>query len=455
MVDSELRNINPNSGFIVTSTEYISDLQRKTLDLLYQPIIGPVAYALFNILWRMEFDNDKFQIKNNFELLSLLNIDLSQLYDARVKLEGSGLLKTYIQETESLNKIYVYKLFPPLNARAFFKDDLLSVTLLQIIGEKQYYALGTKLIKKVYDDDNMKDISKNFLDVFVVKKNDLSNTPNVTKKIRANFSNQNDTKQQVVRDVKDFDFNLLLDILGQSYVNLDSVKKSHDLILSEHLLYGIDEISISRLIEKATNISTNILDVNKFKLLVSRQFERANNANANALQTVTKSDDIKLNAAEQSLVKSASFYSPINFLIKLKGANKGYISANEEKTLRDLVHRMVLPKEVINMITYHILVDQDHASLNKSLVDTIANDWAKHDISNAAEAIKYIRNRKDSIKNKFNKKSFNKNNNRKQIKESLPEWARDDYNPHKDSKPIDKDKKRQLELELEELDNNQ
>ncbi|MCK8606631.1 DnaD domain protein [Apilactobacillus ozensis] len=453
MVDGEWRKISPNASFIVTATDYISDLQRKTLDLLYQPIIGQTAYALVNILWRMESDNEKFQIKNNFELLSLLNIDLSEFYDARVKLEGAGLLKTYVQATDSLNNIYVYKLFSPLDVKEFFKDDLLSITLLQMIGEKQYYDLGTKLIKKVYSSNDLKDISKNFLDVFVVKKDDLANTPDVTKKIRSSLSDDNNTKHKIVNDVKDFDFNLLLDILSQSYVNLDSVKKSHDLILSEHLLYGIDEISTSKFVEKATNINTNNLDVNKFKLLVSRQFD---NVKLNKVpKKASKDETVKLSSVERGLVKSADFYAPIDFLYQLKKLNKGYVSSNEERILRELVHRMILPKEVINMITYHILIDQGNASLNKNLVDTIANDWAKNNISSAAGAIEYIRNRK-STQTKSYKKSFSihKNSNIKQIKESLPEWARDDYNPRKNNKPIDKNKKRQLELELEELDNN-
>lgn len=226
MVDGEWRKISPNASFIVTATDYISDLQRKTLDLLYQPIIGQTAYALVNILWRMESDNEKFQIKNNFELLSLLNIDLSEFYDARVKLEGAGLLKTYVQATDSLNNIYVYKLFSPLDVKEFFKDDLLSITLLQMIGEKQYYDLGTKLIKKVYSSNDLKDISKNFLDVFVVKKKmTLLILLMLLKKIRSSLSDDNNTKHKIVNDVKDFDFNLLLDILSQSYVNLDSVKK--------------------------------------------------------------------------------------------------------------------------------------------------------------------------------------------------------------------------------------
>ncbi|WP_054657220.1 DnaD domain protein [Apilactobacillus ozensis] len=273
------------------------------------------------------------------------------------------------------------------------------------------------------------------------------------KKIRSSLSDDNNTKHKIVNDVKDFDFNLLLDILSQSYVNLDSVKKSHDLILSEHLLYGIDEISTSKFVEKATNINTNNLDVNKFKLLVSRQFD---NVKLNKVpKKASKDETVKLSSVERGLVKSADFYAPIDFLYQLKKLNKGYVSSNEERILRELVHRMILPKEVINMITYHILIDQGNASLNKNLVDTIANDWAKNNISSAAGAIEYIRNRK-STQTKSYKKSFSthKNSNIKQIKESLPEWARDDYNPRKNNKPIDKNKKRQLELELEELDNN-
>ncbi|CAI2593013.1 hypothetical protein AKUG0417_06520 [Apilactobacillus kunkeei] len=56
------REVAPLSKFILLADDDLSDLQRTSLDVLYQPIIGVLPYALINNFWRMS--HEKRHIKH-------------------------------------------------------------------------------------------------------------------------------------------------------------------------------------------------------------------------------------------------------------------------------------------------------------------------------------------------------------------------------------------------------
>jgi replication initiation and membrane attachment protein len=446
------RQINPQSQFILIAENDISDLQRVSLDTLYQPIIGSLAYTLINVLWRMRQAN-RFHTKpySNFDLLSTLNIDIKTLYNTRLRLEAAGLMKTFVKNGDTNQAEYVYRLISPLDYRGFFQDDLLSVTLLQSIGENQYINLVKSLVPSSMDLSGYQDVSKNFLEVFNVKQSEFTQTPEVINQVNLNVKSDTGTVTPDVIFDDDFDFNLLITMLEKSFVNIDDVKKSAHLIQVEHQLYGIDEIETSRLIEKATNLVNNVFDPNKFKMLVSRQFQQTqihplqidenNLADDNSVQS-------KLNHKELQLSQSAKKYAPVAFLEGLKKGKGGFVHSNEERLLSEFINRHLLNTEVINMISYHILVDQEKASLNKNLFDTIADNWSQNKISTAEQAIKFISDRKKqktSSQQKYTKKYKN------HVKENLPDWAQDDYQNHKATNKVDKKKQQALADKIKNL----
>lgn len=428
----EWRNISPQDNFILTSDYFISDLERKALDILYQPIIGINAYALINNLWRM-YERDKdFELHVNFELLAYLNIDIQAFYEARLKLEGAGLVKTYVND----NHRYVYKLIKPLDINQFFSDDLLSVTLLQTIGENRYEDIVNDVITDNYDLEKYNDISKNFLQVFHIKSSELSNTPKDVNEAKSLVVNSTKPGTNDVNSDDDFDFSLVLSILEQSFVNISDVKKNHHLIQSEHLLYGINEPEMARFIEKATNVNNNVFDPNKLKLLVDRDFANNNvNLNEDNRKSYVANDDNNLNQGEKQIVNMAKEFSPLDFLQGLKKQVDGFVHDNEIRTIRDVMDVSVLKPEVINMVTYHIIIDQKKSGLSRNLFTTIADNWSQKGIRTAEDAISEIRNRK---KTSDEKKREHKRSYRKPIKEELPDWAKN--NDAKDNS-VKKDKK--------------
>ncbi|KPN79591.1 hypothetical protein RZ56_02580 [Apilactobacillus kunkeei] len=449
------REVNPLSKFILLADDDLSDLQRTSLDVLYQPIIGVLPYALINNFWRMSHEKKTHQAHSHFETLSYLSVDMKSFYEARLRLEAAGLMKTYIKTNANDEKDYVYRLISPLSVNDFFMDDLLSVSLLQVIGEDRYVDLYNEFIRPGFDLSEYKDVSKNFLQVFNIRDSEVTNTPKTVAKVKASIEGNRDdvSSGPVIERSNDFDFNLLLDMLNQSYVNTTDVKKNINLINSEHQLYGIDEIEMAKLIEKATNVTNNIFDPNNLKILVSRLFQ-SNAANVShqtkKVNSSIESNTNDLNAQEKQLIKSASEYAPIEFLNYLKTAKGGYVHSNEERMISDLVARQILKPEVINMIVYHILIDQEKSGLNKNLFEAIADNWSQNNVTDASMAITFIKNRQKEL-SKPRKPRFN-NNRKMTVKETLPDWAKDNEKPKEYGK-VNEDKKKELEARIQKIRN--
>lgn len=449
------REVNPLSKFILLADDDLSDLQRTSLDVLYQPIIGVLPYALINNFWRMSHEKKTHQAHSHFETLSYLSVDMKSFYEARLRLEAAGLMKTYIKTNSNDEKQYVYRLVSPLSVNDFFMDDLLSVSLLQVIGEDRYVDLYNEFIRPGFDLSEYKDVSKNFLQVFNIRDSEVTNTPKAVAKVKDSIKENHDdvSSGPVIERSNDFDFNLLLDMLNQSYVNTTDVKKNINLINSEHQLYGIDEIEMAKLIEKATNVTNNVFDPNNFKILVSRQFQ-SNTANVShqtkQVNNSTEANVNDLNAQEKQLIKSASEYAPIEFLNYLKTAKGGYVHSNEERMISDLVARQILKPEVINMIVYHILIDQEKSGLNKNLFEAIADNWSQNNVTDASRAVTFIKDRQKEL-NKPRKPRFN-NNRKMTVKETLPDWAKDNEKPKEYGK-VNEDKKKELEARIQKLRN--
>ncbi|WP_054654987.1 hypothetical protein [Secundilactobacillus silagei] len=71
----------------------------------------------------------------------------------------------------------------------------------------------------------------------------------------------------------DFDFGLLSELLKRSYIDLTDLQQYRQLIINEHLLYGIDETEMARYIGDATNLATNKLDATQFKRTVAAAYQ--------------------------------------------------------------------------------------------------------------------------------------------------------------------------------------
>ena len=101
----------PADVYTVVNQTILTEIDKKILISLYEPIIGPTAVSLFLTLWS---DLDKNEIisrdYNHHHLMTILKAsNINNILEARTSLEAVGLVKSYIKKNDNVNE-YLYEL---------------------------------------------------------------------------------------------------------------------------------------------------------------------------------------------------------------------------------------------------------------------------------------------------------------------------------------------------------
>ncbi|WP_203642762.1 replication initiation and membrane attachment family protein [Levilactobacillus andaensis] len=416
-MEDSWHQLKPKAGFTVRVNGRISDLSWQTLTQLYQPIMGPSAAGLFSALFWLP---NRGTYQRHTTLLAAMSLDLEHFYEARIRLEATGLLTTKVTTQDDLMG-FIYELHAPLAPAAFFKDDLLSVQLLGVIGEEMYQQLISTNMPTVAPLANEKDVTKNFLEVFHVDGQELNDLPTAITNGRQRLTKAPKSPVLSANDEPEFDFKLLGEILEHSFIDTRAVQANRQLLLTEHVTYGLDEVTMARYVGEATDLATNQFDAEAFKRIVAQHFgqPRRGVAPVKATPTPAATTTGTPTSAEQALIKVATATAPAVFLQAIKQKNGGFVTDGEQRIVRDLVSRQLFPEAVLNLMIYHVLVDEDKPTLNKNLLDTIANDWSKAKVNTPQLAIQKIRERQRAASQP--RKSRNR---QPTVKETLPDWAK-------------------------------
>ena len=157
----------PADTYIVKNCTVLNSESRIVLTKLYQPVIGSTAITLYLTLW----DNlDTSQIisteNTHHNLMAITRLKLEDILDAREKLEGIGLIKTYLKKGSVNN--YIYELYSPLDPKEFIENPILSVTLESNIGTKEYEKVVKYFSLPKINLQGYEDISCSFSDTFEI-----------------------------------------------------------------------------------------------------------------------------------------------------------------------------------------------------------------------------------------------------------------------------------------------
>lgn len=446
-----LDKLTPDTKYLVINAHINRSLDHSVLTNLYQPIIGEKAIALYNLLWSMSLDDhNQLVLHKHYEIQSMLNCKIENLVAIRKQLEAVKLISTLISSEKK--DVLIYSLNLPLSAEQFLRTDILSIILLGKVGNETYQQIVDRLVAPTPNLGETTDISAKLLDLFNVPQNLVKTIPGAVneakqKVVRANASVD---KSDFEPDSQHFDFRLLLSMLENSYVDVNSVKAARDLIMSEHLLYGIDEIQLAKLIQKATNLSTNELNQPQLKAIIADSFNK-HQADTIDHQPVSSEPDQSTsksaNNPTEQLISISKELAPVAFLEQIKKQKHGIVTSGEQRTLSELVNLRVLPNEVINILIYYLLVEENRSTLNKNLMSTIADDWSQHNIVDARKAIAEIKQRPVMLKKKAEQRAAKYKQRKVNVKETLPDWAKDDQN----SKPATKTNNQLTEAQKQQL----
>lgn len=412
--------ITPQTGYLVTARASDFQLNFTVFANLYQPLLTPLAYVLENILvTQLQPHPTLADRRRHSELLSVLNAGAGKFESARDQLEAVGLLRTFFQD-DAVGPVFVYQLQPLLSATQFFEEDILSTKLLQTVGDQRFKDLAKAVGRYYYDPQKMTETTHSFFDVFTPDQAELTADRQLTGQVQQEL--RRSEKQELVPN-DDFDFTLLAKQLVQDGLDEDDIQASRQLIQTQHLMYGIAEPQMRQLVLQSVNWGVNNkIDPRQLKLVVANSFQSPSQQKpVTAAKSVTE-DTTGLSDQEQQLVKVAQDLAPVTFLATLKQqTGGGFVTSSEKYIISNLLNQGLAP-EVVNILSYDVIVQQELPTLRKNLVDTIANSWQRSNVGSASAALKEIKAFNQPTKQTRSARKYRRRGG--QVKEQLPDWAK-------------------------------
>jgi replication initiation and membrane attachment protein len=437
----------PIDRYLVTSNGLLHEYDRKVLTFLYQPLIGSACLSLYMTLWAELEENRLWSESSTHHLLmNLLSVNLKDIYDARLKLEGIGLLKTYVKSDES-GRSFIYEIQPPLNPEQFFLDGMLNIYLYRKIGKNHYARLKRffSIPKKPMEED-YSDVTKAFQDVFASAtpgslqylqdhSEDLDAEPN------QEFIGRQEQKPIQI-DTNTFDFEMLMAGLNESLVPQKALtKKVKEVISNLAFLYGISPIEMKNFILGAINENDEI-DVEDLRKGARDwyQFENYDQLPSLINRTQPAVHQVQVTepkTQEEKLIRYYETTPPIVIFKELSGGVEPSVS--NLKILEEVMIKYKLPPGVVNVLIEVVLRKTD-MKFTKGFVESIASHWARLKIKTVKEAMEAARKEERSVKES---KKTGKSTKKPIRTEVLPDWF--DENGKDSGKENPKDNNTELE----------
>ena len=425
-------NILPADTYSVINKTIITDVDKKIVSMLYQPIIGFTAvslyYSLISDLEKSELISDDL---THYHFMATMQLSLEDIMVAREKLEAIGLIKTYIKK-DNINQL-VYLLYSPVSPNEFFNHPVLNIVLYNNLGKKEYEkVLNYFKIPRVSLKD-YEDITCSFSDVFTPVRGTINNIyDDVTKRDSNNIEIN-----------KGIDFNLIISGIPESQINercfTEDVK---ELINNLSYIYNLDSLDMQGLIRNSLN-EKGLIDKNELRKSCRNYYQFDNFGNLPTLIYNRQPEYLKKPPGDNSKwAKMVYTFENITPYQLLKAKYKGAEPTDRDKKLIEslLIDQKLNPGVVNVLISYVLRVNNEQ--LTKSYVETIAGQWKRLNIETVEEAMKITEKEHKKLKKIVKPKE-------KTIKEdkNIPAW----FNKEQDVLEINNEEKEELDKILEEL----
>ncbi|MEH7439818.1 DnaD domain protein [Neobacillus drentensis] len=425
------QEILPIDRYIVAADGLLHEYDRKVLTFLYQPLIGSTCLSLYMTLWAELEENRLWSDSSTHHLLmNLLGLNLKDIYEARLKLEGIGLLKTFVKTDEEGDRSFIYELIPPLTPEQFFLDGMLNIFLYRKIGKNHFARL-----KRFFSDQQMpkekeyQDVTRAFQDVFdSAMPGSLQYLQGISEEMEQeenhHFIGRNASKPIQI-ELNTFDFDLLMAGLNESLVPKKSLtQKVKEVISNLAFLYNIDPIQMKNIVLSAVNESSEI-DMEELRKGARDWYQYVNQDQLPSLiertqpsaQLVQK-DEPK--TQEEKLIRYLETTSPLRVLKDLSGG--GEPSKSDLQIIEEVMFKQKLLPGVINVLIQFVMLKTD-MKLTKGYVEKIAGHWARKQIKTVKEAMDLAKNEHRTYIGWTDNKKTERPSKQKTIrKELIPEW---------------------------------
>lgn len=381
-------SIFPADTYTVINRTIITEQDKKIVSMLYQPIIGFTAtslyYTLISNLDEQEIMSDDL---THHHLMSTMQLSLDEIVVAREKLEAVGLIKTYMKK-DNINQ-YVYLLYSPLEASAFFNHPILNIVLYNNIGKKEYERLINYFKIPNINLKEYTDITSTFDEIFKSFRGDSID-------LNENLTERKANKLAIKHGI---DFDLIISSIPESLVNERCFSQdTRDLINSLSYIYNISTLDMQGIIRESLN-ERGLIDKNILRKSCRDYYQFENGGNLPTLIYNRQPDFLKKPEGDNSkwaqMVYTFENITPYQLL---KAKYKGAEPTNRDKQLIEslLVDQRLNPGVVNVLISY--VLKTNNEQLKKSYVEAIAGQWKRANIETVEEAMKIAEKHHKKIK---------------------------------------------------------
>lgn len=392
----------PADIYQVIDKSLLSEHDKLVLNMLYMPIIGSIAVTLY-IKLQTEVNSGYVSSElTHHHLMTSLGTTLDNIKEARLRLEGIGLLKTYFLEGD-VNS-YVYELYSPVSASEFFTHPIFNVVLYNNVGKSEYNRLANTFKLPTVSLKDYTDITTSFDNVY--------KTRNYTE-LEISEGDIISKNKLMLRYELDFDFDLLVSSIPSEMFNQKCLNRSmKELITNLSFLYEVDPVMMADLVRASLNEKGNI-DKEELRKNVRKFYQINNDNRLPSLLFKSQPEYLKSafgdNTKKGRIIKVFESKSPYEFLkAKYKGVKP---TDRDMKILEMLLIDLKLNPAVVNVLIDYTLRTNNN-KLVKAYVETIAGQWKRSGIETASEAM--------SIAEKEHKKRTKEAPKKK--KEVVPSW---------------------------------
>lgn len=396
-------NVLPADTYVVVNKTIFNNNDRRILSMLYQPIIGSTAVNLYFTLWSFLDKNEVKSIEwTHHHLMVNMGLKLDYIIEAREKLEGIGLLRTFVKK-DNVNK-YIYELYSPISGYDFFMNPVLSVALYNNLGKNEYektmsYFKNPRVIMSGYED-----ITCKFSDIYDsnVGISDY-NYDDIRREERIGFFVE-----------PKFDLNNIISMIPEAVLNHKSIThEMRDLIYKLSFIYDFNEDSIRYIISNSINDRHNI-DKDLLRENSRKYYNFENGGNLPKLVYRNQPEYLRKPVGDVSKRAKAIYYfettSPHDFLYEKN--NNVEPSNTELKLIESLMIDYNLNPGVVNVLIDYVLRINNN-KLTKSFLTTIASQWVRAKIETVEQAMK-MAEKEYSNRNTFKEKKVSV--------EKVPDW---------------------------------
>ena len=397
-------NVLPADTYVVVNKTIFNNNDRRILSMLYQPIIGSAAVNLYLTLWSFLDKNEVKSIEwTHHHLMVNMGLKLDYIIEAREKLEGIGLLRTYVKK-DNVNK-YIYELYSPISGYEFFMNPILSVALYNNLGKYEYektmsFFKNPRVVMSGYDD-----ITCKFNDIFDSTVGNLNdyNYDDIRREERIGFFVE-----------PNFDLDSVIGMIPEQVLNHKSItREMRDLIYKLSFIYDFNEDSMRSIITNSINDKHNI-DKDMLRTNSRKYYSFDNGGNLPKLIYRNQPEYLRKPVGDVSKRAKAIYYfettSPHDFLYEKNGNVEP--GASELKLIETLMVDFDLNPGVVNVLIDYVLRINNN-KLTKSFLTTIASQWVRSKIETVEQAMKMAEKEYSNRNTKVTKKVNS---------ETVPEW---------------------------------